>query len=525
MAAEKTKAAGKLKLDYKKTILTGFGFLGTCVAWAIYDPYITKILDKLLSASSVVTGWSSRLERIEMLSRFMDAQGQKSQYAAAGAFTIVPLLIGVIMTFDNIFGVIFQPTFGKLSDRWQSRLGKRRPFLLFGAPLSALLFALIPWMNGLPATMVCIILFVFVMSLWRAPVVALMPDLTPPELRSQGNGVINFMGAVGSGVGMAAGMVVSAIYLKLKGLPGDYFKENISEEFAVFPYVFLIGSVVMIIGMLVVMLKVKEKDSRLISSEVIPAREDKVAEKAAKEAKKAEKQTGGMKALAHGERRSLLFMLAGLFFLFCGVNAITTFFALFAEEILHLNTGAATMRLLVLAVVSVLAAIPAGNLGKRFGRKKMILAGLALFAAGLVVFLLSLLSLVKANGLTLDAFLYGNEPAAQNVTKALNGLMFPVLALAGFANMLITVNTLPLVLEIGGLAKVGTFTGYYYTATFSAQIASPIVYAFVRIFSGTYLSLFYYSPVAFVLAIAAILFVRHGEAIPEAVIKEAEDAG
>ncbi len=525
MAATKTQTAGTQKLDYKKTVLIGFGFMGTCIAWAIYDPFITKILDRLLSASPVVAGWSRQLENIEFLSKFMAAQGQESQYAAAGAFTIVPLLIGVIMTFDNIFGVIFQPAFGKLSDRWRSRMGKRKPFILFGAPVAALLFALIPWMNGIPSTMVVIILFVFVMSLWRAPVVALMPDLTPPKLRSQGNGVINFMGAIGTGIGMGAGMAASIIYLKVKGLPGDYFKENISEEHAVFPYVFLIGSVVMVLGMLIVMLRVKEQDSRLLGGEVINARQDAAAAKAAKEAKKAEKKAGGIKTLSKSERRSLLFMLAGLFFLFSGTNAITTFFALFAEEILHINTSEATLRLLVLAVVSIIAAIPAGNLGKRFGRKKMILAGLMMFAAGLLVFLGVFLTMIKANGLTLNGFLYGSDPAAAQVLKTLNILVLPVLALAGFANMLITVNTLPLVLEIGGLDRVGTFTGYYYTATFSAQIASPILYALVRIFSGTYLSLFYYSPVAFALAILVISFVRHGEAIPEKVIQEAEEMG
>ena len=89
--------------------------------------------------------------------------------------------------------------------------------------------------------------------------------------------------------------------------------------------------------------------------------------------------------------------------------------------------------------------------------------------------------------------------------------------------MFITVNTLPLVLEIGGLDKVGTFTGYYYTATFSAQIASPIVYGIVRMFSGTYMSLFYYAPVAFAASILCILLVKHGEAIPDEVIKEAEE--
>ena len=88
--------------------------------------------------------------------------------------------------------------------------------------------------------------------------------------------------------------------------------------------------------------------------------------------------------------------------------------------------------------------------------------------------------------------------------------------------MFITVNTLPLVLEIGGVEKVGTFTGYYYTATFSAQIASPIIYGFIRMFAGTYMSLFYYSPIMFAIAIILIMFVKHGEAIPDAVIKEAE---
>ena len=89
--------------------------------------------------------------------------------------------------------------------------------------------------------------------------------------------------------------------------------------------------------------------------------------------------------------------------------------------------------------------------------------------------------------------------------------------------MFITVNTLPLVLEIGGIEKVGTFTGYYYTATFSAQIASPIVYGVVAMLSGTYLSLFYYSPIAFVLSVLCIFVVKHGEAIPQEVIDKIEE--
>ena len=133
-----------LKLNYGKTILTGFGFLATSIAWAIYDPYITKILNVLLTNSPTVSAWSNALiQKLPILTRLAEAQGQNVALAGGG-FTFVPLFIGIIMTFDNIFGVIFQPAFGKLSDNCHSKLGKRRPFIVACAPISAVLFFLIP---------------------------------------------------------------------------------------------------------------------------------------------------------------------------------------------------------------------------------------------------------------------------------------------------------------------------------------------------------------------------------------------
>ena len=175
---EKTLAEKQMKLNYRKTILTGFGFLATSIAWAIYDPYITKILNKILSESDFITRLSNAIaDAVPWIGEFSEAQG--NAVSLGGGFTLVPLFIGIIMTFDNIFGVIFQPTFGKLSDNCHSKLGKRRPFIVTCAPISALLFALIPVValntSGamqLPLTMITVILFVFSMSLWRAPVVA-----------------------------------------------------------------------------------------------------------------------------------------------------------------------------------------------------------------------------------------------------------------------------------------------------------------------------------------------------------------
>lgn len=492
------------KLNYPHTILTGFGFLASSIAWAIYDPYITKILNRLLTGSAMVTEWSTKLnEAFPRLAEFAAANGEDVA-TAAGGITLVPLFIGIIMTFDNIFGVIFQPTFGKLSDNTHSRFGKRRPYVIFGAPIAALFFAIIPLVaintKSLPLTMIFIILFVFVMSLWRAPVVALMPDLTPSEIRSEGNAVINLMGGIGSALGLFAGTIVTAIYCMVTGADS---KAADFDEYVTFPYVFLLGSIVMIIGMLVILFFVKEPDSRIkVQGEMNRAADAASRKKAEKEALKAEKASRKQEKLSSAEKKSLVFMLIGLFFLFCGTNAISTFFSLFAAEILHKTTAEATIMTTAFAAASALAAIPAGWLGKKIGRKKTILTGLILFIFAFIAYLAS---------------------ESLNIPALSSALIWVILVVGGAANMFITVNTLPLVLEIGGMDKVGTFTGYYYTATFSAQIATPILYGIVRMFTGTYRSLFYYCPVAFVLSALCILVVKHGEAIPEDVIKAVKE--
>lgn len=492
------------KLHYPHTILTGFGFLASSIAWAIYDPYITKLLNWLLNSSSTISNWSAKLnEAFPKLAEFAAANGNDVN-AIGGGITLVPLFIGIIMTFDNVFGVIFQPAFGKLSDNTHSRFGKRRPYVIYGAPISAILFALIPIIalrtSSLPFTMIFIILFVFVMSLWRAPVVALMPDLTPNELRSEGNAVINLMGGTGGAIGLVAGTIVTAVYCAVTGLDS---KADDFNELNTFPYVFLLGAVIMIIGMLVILFFVKEPDSRIqIKAELNKAADEEARRNAEKEAAKAEKAARKAEKLSGAERKSLIFMLLGLFFLFCGTNAVSTFFALFAEEILNKTTAQATVMTTAFAAASAVAAIPAGWLGKKLGRKKTILLGLTTFIVAFGAYLIAQIN---------------------NITALTGALIWVALIVGGAANMFITVNTLPLVLEIGGIDKVGTFTGYYYTATFSAQIATPIIYGIVRMFTGTYMSLFYYCPIAFALSMLCIFIVKHGEAIPEDIIKQVKE--
>ena len=322
------------KLHTWHTILTGFAFLASSIAWAIYDPYITKILNRLLTESAWITSLSAKLnEAFPILAKFAETQGQDVNIAGGG-ITLVPLFIGIIMTFDNIFGVIFQPTFGKLSDRCHSKLGKRRPFIVFGAPVSAFLFALIPWValsNSLPLTMLFIILFVFSMSLWRAPVVALMPDLTPPALRSEGNAVINLMGGLGGAIGMVAGTLAIALCTLFTGATNAQIKAN--EELS-FPYVFAIGAIVMVVGMLVLLFFVKEQDTSIhLKAEANAYADAQAKRKAEKDAKKAEKDARNAVKLTKGERKSLAFMLGTLFFLFMCFAAFSTVIAVFQNLI------------------------------------------------------------------------------------------------------------------------------------------------------------------------------------------------
>ena len=149
-----------MKLDYRKTFLIGFGFLASSLAWSLYNAYVPTMLEERFALSTTV--------------------------------------IGTIMTIDNFFGIIFQPVVGILSDRTHTRFGHRMPWIMVGLPICAVLFAIIPQMYTLAAMMAVLIGFNFVMSLWRSPVIALMPDVTPRPLRSKANGVINLMGGLGS---------------------------------------------------------------------------------------------------------------------------------------------------------------------------------------------------------------------------------------------------------------------------------------------------------------------------------------
>lgn len=141
-----------MKLDYGKTFLLGFGFFGVSVIWGVYNAFVPVFLQD--------------------------------------RFGLAPSLIGFIMTLDDIAALFIQPPVGAISDRTRTRIGRRMPYLVAAAPAAAFAFGLIPLATVLPLFMISIITMLLAMAVYRTPVVALMPDITPSPLRSQANGVI-----------------------------------------------------------------------------------------------------------------------------------------------------------------------------------------------------------------------------------------------------------------------------------------------------------------------------------------------
>lgn len=400
-----------LKLRYGKTMLIGLGFFASSLLWSLYNSFVPLILKDYIASTTV---------------------------------------IGAMMTIDNFFGVIFQPLFGALSDKTKTPIGKRMPYIVIAAPICALFFFLIPRMQSLVLMILVIIIFNFGMSVWRSPMIALMPDMTPAPLRSRANGIINLMGGLASIVAFLIG-----------GKIADAFGRRST---------FLMGSVVMMLAVALLFFLVKEKQG------------SGVAESAVEKTEK----SGGFGAflrLQRAQRKSLLFLLLAIFFWFCAYNAVETFFTSYGTTHLGLTDGQSTMLLAFFSVAFVIFAVPSGFLAEKLGRKRTILLGLC----GLVLVFIPMLWI-------------------ENIL-----LLRILLIVGGLLWACININSLPMVLDLAQSSELGTFTGYYYFFSFSAAIASPILFGIIRDLTQTFTSLFAYAPVCFGLAFLCMLQVRHGE--------------
>ncbi|MCL2179873.1 MAG: MFS transporter [Treponema sp.] len=397
------------KLNVKVTLLLSFGFFASSIAWSVYNSFVPQILEGFIASTT---------------------------------------LIGLVMTIDNVFGVVFQPLFGKLSDNTRTRFGRRMPYIFIGLPICAVTFTLIPYMSSLWSLMVVLIIFTFVMSAWRTPVVSLMPDLTPGPLRSQANGIVNLMGGVGSVFAFLLGGILFNYWL---GRTGNGF-----------PLPFMMSAGWMILALIVLALFVREPKNAYEPED---------------------KQKMVKVKLNKDEQKSLILILIAIFFWFTGYNAVETFFTLYATNTLSMTPGDAAMTLSIFSLTFLVFAVPAGFIGAKMGRRRAILIGLT----GLVILFLPMIFVTNV------------------------WLTRICLFLGGFSWAMVNINSLPMVVRLSGESKIGTYIGYYYLFSFSSQIFSPILFGFIRDLVGHYRVLFLYSCIAFAFAMVSLFFVRHGE--------------
>ncbi len=402
---EKTSLA-PLKLNVRRTSMIGFAFFGILLLWQVYsDP--ARILN-------------------------------------------VQWIVGIIMACDNLAALILLPIFGNLSDKTDTPIGKRMPYILVGTFVSAVAFPFIPLffhhnnMVGMVITMAIVLIF---MMMYRNPAVALMPDITPKPLRARANGIINIMGYLGGAFATVLGILF---------VLSSYINAPVSERnIWTIEMPFIIASVLMVISALVLFATIKENK---IEEEIRDELE--LGEKLAA----VETPIDDDKPMSRANKTMLLAILGAEFLWFMSDNALGTYIGNYV--IYHLQSvSSATMILTILGgLASVVGFAIAGGIADRIGRKWTISAGLAVTFVGLVV-----MCFVAPTG----------RVVGERGEFAFPTLLYAVWVLKGFGMALVHNCSFPMVVELCSSKKIGKFTGYYYTASMSAQTITPVLLGLV----------------------------------------------
>ena len=456
-----------MKLNYKRTILVGMAFFLISAFWQAYDAIVPLIL--------------------------------------TNHFGLPQTASGAVMSVDNVLAVFMLPIFGALSDKVNTKYGKRTPFIFFGAisaivcfialtfvdnyQLSRVIAAGIPEIqqgvlsddayaelvrqmaldltveNPLPLIgfIATLLLVLIAMATFRSPAVALMPDVTVKPLRSKGNAIINLTGTAGGILVLVLGMV---------------FATSKNHYMQYTPYVVAVTAI-MLTGLIIFLLSVKEKKwAQEMEEETIRLG---LEESPVEDADKSDKRK-----LSKPELVSLLLILASVALWYIGYNSITSKYSVYATNILGFDFN---FTLIIAQAAAIVSYIPVGIIASRFGRRKTILAGIIMLATAFFI----------------GNFITSNSPEL---------LMYPVFILAGMGWATINVNSFPMVVELAKGGDVGKYTGYYYTASMSAQIVAPILSGVLYDIFGMRIMFFAFGTLFVALSFVTMFFVKHGDAKP-----------
>ena len=428
-----------MKLNYKRTFFVGLAFLSISAFWQMYDNIIPLILQNTFGLGETVTG--------------------------------------ALMAADNVLALFLLPVFGALSDKVDTKMGKRMPFIACGTLLAVIFMLILPAADkrgSLVLFLAALFALLVSMGLYRSPAVALMPDLTPNKLRSKGNAVINLMGAVGG--------VYTLIMIKL--LVGNGERPDYSPLF-----VSVAALMVIAVGILLLTInekKVKEK----VTAEVLEYEESAGVTAMDEDKEEALEGVGGAgkkAAMPREVKRSMAFLLASIFFWFTAYNAVTTAFSRYTKVVWKLEGGGFADCLMVATAAAIISYIPIGNISSKAGRKKTIMGGVVLM--GLCYF---------------AAIFAGTYHPVINIAFALIGIAWAA----------INVNSYPMIVEMSKGCDIGKFTGTYYTFSMTAQIFTPVLSGFL-LENISYRTLFPYALIFSVLAFLTMTQVHHGDTRPD----------
>lgn len=475
-----------MKLNYKRTILVGFAFFLISAFWQAYDAIVPLAL--------------------------------------TNHFGLPQSVSGVVMSLDNILAVFMLPIFGAISDKVNTRWGKRTPFILMGTIVAVVAFVALTYVdnyqlsllamteapelfaqslvegadktalqaaatkaaldltvsNPLPLVgfLLTLLVVLVAMATFRSPAVALMPDVTIKPLRSKGNAIINLMGTAGGIIVLAFGSVFST-------------SKNLTMSYS--GYVMAVCGV-MLAGLFIFLATVKEKawanemeeESKRLGLEEAPVAEQDDGVKVI-----AEKRNGKMVkngGLSKDQFKSLMLILASVALWYIGYNSITSKYSVYATNVLGVDYG---LTLIVAQAAAIVSYIPVGIIASKLGRKKTILAGVTMLATAFII----------------GAFIgEGVDPL----------VMYPVFMLAGIGWATINVNSFPMVVELAKGGEVGKYTGYYYTASMAAQICAPILSGILYDAFNMRYVFFPFGAIFVIGSFITMFFVKHGDSRPDA---------
>lgn len=421
-----------LKGYYLTTFLIGLGFFTMGLMDPLYDTYVPIFLRNFIESNTIV---------------------------------------GLIMTFDNVLAIFLIPIFSALSDRVDTRIGRRMPFIVTLLPIAAVLFGLIPFSALSSLWLLIALVFCFNLSKQavRGPVVALMPDMVPGDLRSEANGVINTMGGIATILGTVALARLMDVYIKLPG------QEEPVNEILAFP----VASLFVILAVVLLFIFVKERSSQ------VPR------EKAAKE-----KKESILQSLRHvvGEKdKSALFILISLLCWFISYQGVLPFVGLYSEEVLGTSSGTASLAAGMVGIAYAIFAIPSGKVAHRFGRKRTIRVSLVCLVA-----------------VTLLVFVHSFVTASWNPTVRLVSF-WALLFLFGIFWVSVVTNSFPMLWQMADYTTMGIYTGaYYFFSQMASIVAPPLAGGSIDLFG--YPALFIFGLVFMLIAFFLMGHVTRGEA-------------